>query len=121
MAFYGTGLFEFVGPNVQNYFKNAHWALSQTNMWEWLANFTPQNNEDFLFCNDDNLKIVEQKMFEQDVAHDHSGLSFAYTMRNMKYIAQHGYDAFHTMWLNNNRTTNQIDDMNDMNDYNFSG
>lgn len=101
MSFYGDGSFDFVGTMERDYFKNAHWALTETNLWTWFANFTPPNNEGFTFCNDDTLKILENKMLEQDVAHNHSGFSFEYTMKNMKYIAEHGYNAFQTAWQNN--------------------
>ena len=53
--------------------------------------------------------IVEQKMFEQDVAHNHSGVTFSMTMTNMKYIAENGYDAFRTLYLNCNQKYQQND------------
>lgn len=100
MAFYGDGLFEFVSDSSREYFKNAHWAITETNMWEWLATFTPPNNEGFSYCEHPYLKMIETKMFEQEIAQGHSGSSYGITLRNMKYIAEHGYDAFRTLWYN---------------------
>lgn len=101
MSFYGDGTFEFVSSMERPYFQNAHWALTETNLWSWLANFTPENNEGFTFSNDATLKILQDKMFEQEIAQEHSGFSFGYTMRNMKFIAEHGYDTFQMSWQNN--------------------
>ena len=107
MAFYGDGQFDFVEDSARAYYQNAHWALTETNMWEWLATFTPPNNQGFMYCNDDNLTIVERKMFEQDVAQNHTGATFGITMINMKYIAENGYDAFRTLYLNQNQIYQQ--------------
>ena len=108
-AFFVERIFDFVeGIQEREFFKNAYWAITATDMWTWLSTFNPSNNEGFIFCNDENLKIIENKMFEQDIAKAHSGFSFAYTMRNMKFIAINGYDAFRILWLNNNTTRNYI-------------
>jgi len=101
MSFYGDGLFEFVSDHERYYFKNAYWALTQTNLWSWLANNTFSNIESLIFSDNINIKMLKSKMFEQDIAHNHSGFTFGYTLQNMKYLSKNGYESFRELWLNN--------------------
>lgn len=106
--FYGDGTFDFIPPeNSVAYYRNAHWAITQTKMWDWLHSFSVSDKEGFMFCSHPNLKIIEEKMYEQDVAHGHSGASFGFTMRQMEYIAIHGYDAFRQVWIEKHQPKNE--------------
>ena len=99
--FFGDGSFDFITNNFCDgvYYRNAHWAITQTEMLNWLRSFSLGEKEGFMFCTHPNLKIIEEKMYEQDVAHGHSGASFGITMRQMQYIAMNGYDAFRSLWI----------------------
>jgi len=98
--FYGDGTFDFIPPeDFVAYYRNAHWAITQTKMWDWLYSFTPDEKKGFMFCSHPNLKIIEQKMYEQDIAHGHSGASFGFILREMEYIAKYGYDAFRQVYI----------------------
>ena len=100
-SFYGDGSFDFISEKLcdKEFYRNAHWAITQTGMWDWFSTFSPAPNEGFTFCTEPNLKIIEQKMFEQDIAHNHSGASFAITLQKMNYIAKNGYDKFREVWF----------------------
>lgn len=99
--FFGDGSFDFITQEYSDgaYYRNAHWAITQTEMWNWLHSFSLGEKESFMFCTHPNLKIIEQKMYEQEIAHYHSGASFGITMRQMQYIAMHGYNAFRNLWI----------------------
>ena len=40
------------------------------------------------------LNRIYDKMLEQDIAHNHSGVSNALTMRAMEFIAKNGYEEY---------------------------
>jgi hypothetical protein len=101
LEYFGDGTFDFISPNICDgiYYRNAHWAITQCGMWNWMRNFAPEKGIGFTFLQHPNLKIIEQKMFEQTVAQGHSGASFGITLRQMSYIAKIGYDNFRNEWL----------------------
>lgn len=103
-SYFGDGLFDFISSDLpdKEYYKNAHWAITECNLWLWLKNYTPDNNKGFVFTDDIEIKIISKKMFEQNIATGHSGASFNITMYKMNYIAKNGYDAFRNMWYNKN-------------------
>lgn len=94
--YYGDGEFEFVKHvGSRELFKNAHWAITQCELWEWLREYKVDIENGFMFSRTYELDRINDKMREQsDVAGEHSGLSYAVTMRNMNYIAKNGYNAF---------------------------
>jgi hypothetical protein len=74
--------------------ENAYTAISLTEMWQYMK----KNVESYMLCNDDELKIISDKMEELGY-HGHSGASFGITMRNMQFIALNGLEAHKKMWL----------------------
>jgi len=102
--FYGDGSFDFISDQLCDgpYLRNAHKAITLTGMWNWFGSFEPNDKESFMFSSHPNMKIIQNKMFEEDIAHGHSGMSFGITLRQMHYIARNGYDAFRTLWIANN-------------------
>jgi hypothetical protein len=102
--FYGSGEFDFISSDLYDglYYRNAHWAITQCEMWDWLRNFEPDPTRGFMFTRHPNIKIIENKMYEEEIATGHSGASFAITMQQMSYIAKNGYEQFKQLWLNNN-------------------
>ena len=101
--FYGSGNFDFIPSDFCDgpFYRNAHWAISQCEMWDWMRTFEPQPTNGFMFTIHPNLSKIQNKMNEQQIARGHSGSSYAITMRQMSYIAKNGYDAFRQEWLEN--------------------
>ena len=67
---------------------NMHTAITDANAWEWLRNF---NGESFKFSNDPEVLLITGKLAG---ANNHSGFSFAWTMRQLEGLAKMGPDAF---------------------------
>jgi hypothetical protein len=64
-------------------------AITQAGLWSWLAEFTPRQDRGFLFTTHPNMNVIQSHM---KLANQHSGSSFAVTMRAMEYIAKKGWD-----------------------------
>ena len=99
-----SGSFDFVNSYDQPSFENAHYAITQCELWEWIRDFDPPTSEGFMFCDTPELKRIKTAMFEHNdsVAGGHSGSSYAYVMRLMQYIATHGFADFKETYLLNN-------------------
>ena len=52
-----------------------------------------------MFSTTPEMKRINTKMNEQDIARDHSGASYGGTMRVMEYIAKNGYEKFKEDYL----------------------
>jgi hypothetical protein len=65
-------------------------AITQCNLWEWLREYTPEEGKGFMFSHHPNLDKINAAMKYQG----HSGSSYAWTMRQMEYIAKHGWTLF---------------------------
>ena len=99
-SFY-TGSFDFVKSYDQASFENAHFAINQCELWEWLRDFDPPRDEGFMFCDTPELRRITAAMHEHnDIGH--SGSSFAFVMRLMQYIATHGFAKFKVDYLREN-------------------
>lgn len=66
-------------------------AITKLELWKWLKEFEPEENKGFTFSN---CKEIEDISKEMKYHYSHSGFSFAWTMRNLQYVAKHGFDAF---------------------------
>lgn len=78
---------------------NGHVAVSQLELWDWLRTFEPKANEGFMFSSHPNIAVIGNKMHEIDDSIGHSGSSFAYTMRELQFIAQKGIDDYKKLVL----------------------
>lgn len=97
IEYYGTGneLFEFIKQKQHKEFlKNAHWAISQCGLWDWLRRYEPSEDRGFMFSDSDNVKLIYAKMHEQCIAGMHSGSSLGIVMRYMEHIAKNGFEYF---------------------------
>jgi hypothetical protein len=65
-------------------------AITQCNLWEWLREYTPEEGKGFMFSQHPNLDKINAAMKYQG----HSGSSYGWTMRQMEYIAKHGWTLF---------------------------
>ena len=100
MTKYGNGEFEFVKDNsTREMYQNAHWAITEVRLWDWLANYDVDEEKGFMFSVGVELEMIGEKMREQDVAQLHSGYSYGVTMRSMHYIAKNGYGMFRDNYL----------------------
>jgi hypothetical protein len=66
--------------------EDAYTAVEKTNMWEFLRNYT---GESIMM---DNAPEFNKIMSNMTISH--SGASFAAVMRNMQFIAKHGWNKF---------------------------
>lgn len=98
--YYGNGAFEFV-ENSSNraLYKNMHTAISQTELWDWMRTFEPEQSKGFMFSEAPELNRIQAKMAEDPVSGNHSGSSYGCMMRSMQYIAKNGYDKYKADYL----------------------
>ena len=92
------GDFSFIkDEHSANMIADAYQAITNTEGgWEFLKEWSPPNGEGFMFCSHSKLSEIDSKMKMHD---QHSGSSYAWTMRNAEYIAKHGWSAFVQLWL----------------------
>jgi hypothetical protein len=96
----GSGDFAFIqDTDDRSLFQNAWMAINLTESWFYMK-IEPKDG--YLFSNDEQLKIISNKMKELDSVRFgyHSGSSFASIMQNMRYIAENGIDQFEIAWNN---------------------
>ncbi len=62
--------------------------------WDFLKNFTPEENKGFMFSSNPILDSISNKMDS-----GHSGSSYGWTMRQLEYIAKNGMDMYKNLWL----------------------
>lgn len=90
-----NGGFEFADDWSRPYFKSAHKAISRCELWNWLQKYEPEGGRGFMFArNVPELDRLSEEMHKDPVNDGHSGASYGCTMRNMEFIAKHGYQAF---------------------------
>jgi len=70
--------------------QDADSAITQCNLWEWLRDYTPEEGKGFMFSEHPNLEKITSAMKYGG----HSGSSYGWTMRQMEYIAKHGWTLF---------------------------
>ena len=80
--------FDFAEYNNKMMYMDAYSAITQLDLWPWLSAFTPHEKKGFMIYDPTLCKI------EGALKTGHSGVSFAFVMRAMKYISNYGYLAF---------------------------
>jgi len=98
--------FEFIKcETTKSCIQNGIWALNQlgSEAWEWLRNYSVDPALGFMFANDTMLDTIDNQMESDNapVRVYHSGASFGFTMRTLHYIAQNGFDAYKTLYIQN--------------------
>ena len=93
------GDFSFIENNNQrNMIEDAYNAVSNTvDGWEFMKTFNPKNG--FMYTDNPKLSEISHKM---NMQHDHSGGSYAWTMRQIEYIAKKGWINYVELWHNIN-------------------
>jgi hypothetical protein len=70
--------------------QNAHQAITLAEAWHFMRTFSDQS---FMFSNSPIVSDIMKKMSQ--LGYDgHSGGSFAWTMRQMEFLAKNGKEAF---------------------------
>jgi hypothetical protein len=70
--------------------EDADKAITECGLWDWLRDYNPEEGKGFMFSNHPNLDRINNAMKYGG----HSGTSYGWTMRNMEYIAKHGWTLF---------------------------
>jgi len=91
--YFGEGKFEFVKSAYnRSMLCSAHRAITQLELWNWMRNTNPDADKGYMWWAHLNMERIMYEIENDPIKH--SGASFALTMRHMKYIADHGYDAY---------------------------
>ncbi len=98
---YHMGDFSFIkDESSREMIKDAYNATTKTEGgWEFIKTFTPPMDRGFMWCSHPKLSEIDNKM---EMDNQHSGGSYAWTMRNIEYIGKHGWSAFVQLWLAKN-------------------
>jgi hypothetical protein len=83
--------FDFI-LSYKNEVKNAYKIVQNMDMWNYLLNHTPDQEQGFMWSNDP--KIIDLMNAIADDYSGHNSCSLGVTMRIMHFIAKHGYDAY---------------------------
>jgi hypothetical protein len=80
--------------------QDAYDAVTDLNLWDYLkrnefASFTYYHSRL-------DREVHDALLTKADRSGLHSGASYGITMRNMEYIAKHGFDAWKKAWNNDN-------------------
>jgi len=73
---------------------NGYTAVSQLELWNWMKEYTPENNNGFQFSEHPYIYRIAAKMESLPNPPGHSGSSFGCTMRELEYIAKNGLDKY---------------------------
>lgn len=72
-------------------YADADQAITKTELWEWMGNYSPPRDMGWMFDDHPNIGIITSNMKMRD---GHSGASMGITLRKMEYIAKNGWDKF---------------------------
>lgn len=79
---------DFSNMEYSNELDDAYKAVSIAEAWDWLRTFNDSHG--FVFCTDPMMLKINR-----NIRYDgHSGASFAWVMREMEFIAKHGWTAY---------------------------
>lgn len=102
-SYFGNGEFEFISEDYRGLYKNMHGAITNTELWEWLRDFEPEEGKGFMFSSSPELDRIQSKMAEDPISGSHSGASYGSMMRHMQYIAKQSYDKFKADYIRANQ------------------
>jgi hypothetical protein len=73
---------------------NAYQSINQLELW----NYMKQDTDSYMMSLDPEIRRISAKIDELGY-HNHSGVSFGWTMRQMQHIAKYGESHFKTEWM----------------------
>ena len=98
-----NGNFEFIEDYTNRKFlQSAYRAITVCNLWEWMKTYNPNGNQGFMLGSPNNLDTLYEEMKKDEINDYHSGVSHAFVMRTMEYIAKNGYDTYAVNYKKNN-------------------
>ena len=65
-------------------------TITKLDLWNWLKNESPPKDSGYTFWDHPNKKKISDGL----ESNDHSGATFGYCMRQMQFIAKHGFDKW---------------------------
>ena len=93
--YYGNGEFDFIkDKSTKEFLKSAHNAITLCELWDWMRIYQPPHNMGFTWSKTPELDRLNQQMWKDPINGLHSGSSYGAIMREMEYIAKHGYDKY---------------------------
>ncbi len=96
----GDGQFDFIKcSSTKNAYRDAYQAISRCELWDWLSRFEPGEHGFMYGEKPAELMRIDAIIFSGPISH--SGASYGITMRNMQYIAKHGYAKYRTEAIKN--------------------
>ena len=76
---------------------NAYDCVMKKNAWECIKSF---RGESFMFCQDCEInKLMD--FINSSYESGHSGFSIGFTMRQLQFISNIGFDAYKNKWTSN--------------------
>ena len=94
-TYYGNGDFDFIqDQDTKAFLKSAHKAISLCELWNWMRIYEPPPNTGFMWSKTLELDRIQKQMWKDDINCLHSGSSYGAIMREMQFIAKHGYEHF---------------------------
>jgi hypothetical protein len=92
-AFPNPGSF-FVGPD-SSILKNMYDLIDKHNLWNWLANYIPENEKGYMLSNSPEMKLIVNEM--SNLGHDNK--KFDSSMSQMNYIAKNGWIDYYRNYV----------------------
>ena len=67
-------------------------AVTDLDLWQWFKNVKPPEGVGYIFWNHDNLLKIQKH--EASKIENHSECSWSITLRNIQFIAVHGFEEW---------------------------
>ena len=65
-------------------------TTTKLDLWDWFKNESPPNDTGYTYWSHPNIKKISDGL----EVNEHSGATFGYCMRQMQFIAKHGFDKW---------------------------
>jgi len=75
--------------------KDMYGAIERLNLWNWLANYTVDEEKGIMFSSSPELELIAKETSEMG----HSGASFTFCLRQMEYIAKNGWIDYYRNYI----------------------
>lgn len=88
---YAPGDFSFWNDEwEESMYKNCYDAVTKEGLWDWMKTAEPPKDMGFMLWSCPEMSRIGKHMEVMG----HSGCSYAITLRNIEYIAKHGWDKY---------------------------
>lgn len=94
---HSPGNFDYIGErSSREMIHTAYHAVNTLELWQYMK----RDTDSYMISNDREFHLIMNKI-EKLGFHGHSGCSYAWALRQIQFIAQHGEIAFKKLWLEN--------------------